>query len=1123
MPERRPLDQPPRAFISYARSDGEEFARWLRERLEREEPAITLWQDRTDMEPTAWWRQITEALDRVKFMILVLTPASVRSPVVRKEWQYARQQGVCVVPVKADPQLDFGTLPRWLQKTHCFDPEREWPVVARALKSPPPAIRVPFLAPELPDGFVERPHEFSQLRAMVLDPNRREPIAITTALWGAGGLGKTTLATALCHDEEIQAAFDDGILWTTIGQDPNLLDGLTKFYAALTGDRPAFRDVEDAAVHLATKLEDKTCLIVLDDVWNPAHLRPFRRAGKGSCAWLITTRQMDVALDAKRVEVDTMPLSESVALLTRRLDPPPANADLGPFRALAHRLGGWPLLLELAGSALRHRMAHYDTPEGALAHLNRALDKKGVGAFDRTNATERHQSMIDTIEVSAELLQPGDRHRFIEMAIFPRNTDVPMSALGSLWGLDAFDTEECVQRIADLALFKLDLPTGTVRLHDVMRAYLAEQWTRKSIDPVGLHSRLIDAWGDLHQLPDTYAWQWLAHHLIEAGRRERLRTLLLDPGWLRAKLEATDSNALLADFEAFPADSDLRLVQGAIRLSAHILALDKGQLRGQLLGRLQTYKVPAIQDFLARFGQADLIPWFRPLTTSLTPPGGSLLRTLAGHTDWVNAVAMAPDGRRAVSASADMTLKAWDLEIGAAILTLAGHAETVNGVAVVPDGRRAVSASSDRTLKVWDLETGAALLTLAGHDGPIRAVAMAPDGRRAVSASADKTLKVWDLETGSAVLTLTGHTDWVNAVAVTPDGRRAVSASADKTLKVWDLDAGTAILTLAGHTDWVNAAAVPDGRRALSASSDKTLKVWNLETGFAILTLAGHAESVNAVAAVPDGRRALSASDDMTLKVWDLETGTAILTLAGHAGPVHAVVAPDDRHALSASADMMLKVWDLDSRAAPLTLAGHTGSVRAVAMAPDGRRALSASADMTVKVWDLDTGTVMLTLVGHAGPVHAAAVAPDGRRAISASGDMTLKVWDLETGDAMLTLAGHARPVRAAAVTPDGRRALSASSDRTLKVWELDTGAVVCTLAGHAGPVRAVAVAPDGRRALSASDDATLKVWDLDSGRIVTSFPAEAPFLSIAVGPDGLTLVAGDALGRVHFLRIEGI
>ena len=41
--------------------------------------------------------------------------------------------------------------------------------------------------------------------------------------------------------------------------------------------------------------------------------------------------------------------------------------------------------------------------------------------------------------------------------------------------------------------------------------------------------------------------------------------------------------------------------------------------------------------------------------------------------------------------------------------------ELVNAVAVTPDGQRAVSASDDKTLKVWDLDSGRELRTLAGH------------------------------------------------------------------------------------------------------------------------------------------------------------------------------------------------------------------------------------------------------------------------------------------------------------------------------------------------------------------------------------------------------------------------
>ena len=78
-------------------------------------------------------------------------------------------------------------------------------------------------------------------------------------------------------------------------------------------------------------------------------------------------------------------------------------------------------------------------------------------------------------------------------------------------------------------------------------------------------------------------------------------------------------------------------------------------------------------------------------------------------------------------------------------------------MAVTPDGKRAVSASADNTLKVWDLETGRALRTLEGHSAWVHGVAVTPDGKRAVSASADSTLKVWDLETGRELRTLEGH------------------------------------------------------------------------------------------------------------------------------------------------------------------------------------------------------------------------------------------------------------------------------------------------------------------------------------------------------------------------------
>jgi WD40 repeat protein len=108
-------------------------------------------------------------------------------------------------------------------------------------------------------------------------------------------------------------------------------------------------------------------------------------------------------------------------------------------------------------------------------------------------------------------------------------------------------------------------------------------------------------------------------------------------------------------------------------------------------------------------------------------------------------------------------------------------------------------------------------------------------------------------------------------------------------------------------------------------------------------------------------------------------------------------------------------------------------------------------------------------------------------------------------------------------LTPDGRRPISGSRDGTLRIWDLEVGGPPRVLEGHTGGVRAVAVTPDGRRAASGAGDRTLRVWDVDSGQILASFSTDAEVVSCGIATDGLTLVGGDAAGRVHLLRLEGV
>jgi predicted ATPase len=181
------------------------------------------------------------------------------------------------------------------------------------------------------------------------------------ALQGAGGYGKTTLATALCHDDRVIEAFDDGVLWTSLGETPRVVDEFARWYQALTGQRPPFVDEMDATGRLAEKLEHRHCLLVIDDVWQRRHLEPLLHAGKHS-ARLITTRRLDLVRDAVRVRVDQMTADESVRVLAPAVAAGPVS--YARLTKLARQLGAWPLLLTLTAGMIRRRVARGDSPMG---------------------------------------------------------------------------------------------------------------------------------------------------------------------------------------------------------------------------------------------------------------------------------------------------------------------------------------------------------------------------------------------------------------------------------------------------------------------------------------------------------------------------------------------------------------------------------------------------------------------------------------------------------------------------------------------------------------------------------------------------------------------------------------
>jgi WD40 repeat protein len=1180
----------PKAFISYSHDSAEhdERVRALADRLCGDGVDCTIDQYHPHP-PEPWPRWMDRQIEEADFVLVVCTETYLRRakglepPGVGLGVTF---ESVLIIQDLYDagmwnekffPVLFAGSSAQSIPKplrgyTHYrADTESGYESLLRHLRSEP-KVQKPEVRPGTPLSPIPSPGLSSRYRCMAQPPeewvHRREYdevlealcpkdgiqagrlVGITTALRGGGGFGKTALAQKLCFDDRVRAAYPDGILWVTMGEDISESGRLSRIRDLIRWwtdqEAPTFETVAAAGAELRKLLAGSRVLVVIDDAWSPSDIDPLKGLESGS-ALLITTRVVHSLPETSiSIPVDVMASSEAVSLL--RLGLAGGDSFTKEFGSLTARLGEWALLLKLVNGTLRKLAKGGLSVSEALQRVNEDLDEEGFSAFDQNDPESRHSAASKTILVSVKRLSEKDRDRYLQLAIFPEDEDIPLSVLERYWELSRSATRKLCGQLNDLSLLRdFDQRQKSIRLHDVTRRVLIEQ-CKEDISSLHLHFLSVSRpasgkWQDLFE-EDIYNWKRLGYHLVEAKRGEEFRELLSAFLFLKAKLKATDINDLIVDYEPFVGeDQELRLIRDALRLSAHVLAKDRTQLSSQLFGRLRDKDEERIRALIgeAKSQQRGVGLW--PRAESLIQPGGALIRTFDGHTARVNAVAVV-DCRRAVSASSDGTVRVWDLESGNNLRTFHGHTGIVSSVAVV-DGRRTVSASSDRTVQVWDLESGLTLQILQGHTGWIHAVAVMDD-RHAISASSDLTLRVWDLESGQTLQILQGHTARVNAVAVVDD-RHAISASSDRTLRLWDLESGQTLQTLKGHTARVNAVAVVDGRHVISASEDGTVRVWNLASGHTIQTLEGHTAGVRAVAII-GGQRAVSTSTDGRLRVWDLESGQILQTLQGHTGKVRAVAVVDGRRAISACSDQTLRLWDLESEHTLHTLEGHTDWVNAVAVV-DGRRIVSASYDQTLRVWDLESGQTLQILQGHSAGVNAVAVVDgwhavsassdgtvrvwdlervkilkilqghmaevtsvavvDSRRTVSASFDKTVRVWDLKSGQTLQILQGHMDWVHAVAVV-DGRRAVSASEDRTLHVWDLEGGQILQTLEGHTARVYAVAVV-DGRRAVSASDDGTLRVWDLDSGKTLQLLEGHTSGVNAVAVVDGRHAVSASS------------
>jgi tetratricopeptide (TPR) repeat protein len=232
--------------------------------------------------------------------------------------------------------------------------------------------RVPFMVPSRPSiPLIGRDELLHQLKQQLMETGKQ---AIAT-LDGLPGVGKTAIAVELAHDPEVQDYFQDGILWSSLGRQPDVLSLLGGWAAAVGVSAEALAgrtSIAERGALIHAALGMRRMLLILDDAWQVEAALALKLGGP-NCAYLLTTRLAEIALDftsGQTITVHELDQKDAARLLAQ-IAPRATKAAPHEFENLIYSMGGLPLALILIGRYLEKQSyrAQFRRLQQALTNL----------------------------------------------------------------------------------------------------------------------------------------------------------------------------------------------------------------------------------------------------------------------------------------------------------------------------------------------------------------------------------------------------------------------------------------------------------------------------------------------------------------------------------------------------------------------------------------------------------------------------------------------------------------------------------------------------------------------------------------------------------------------------------
>lgn len=536
----------------------------------------------------------------------------------------------------------------------------------------------------------------------------------------------------------------------------------------------------------------------------------------------------------------------------------------------------------------------------------------------------------------------------------------------------------------------------------------------------------------------------------------------------------------------------------------------------------------------SRLGEGPSPEIDRNLLTTMSS-GPRPLKYLRGHTGAVYDVAISPDSSWIASASADQTIRIWDIASGDLLFTLTAHVGEVNSLAFAPNSQPPLLASTgqDGTVRLWqwtDNSTPPQASLLLKLNEPMHALAFSPTASLLAIGGEDKLVHVFDLETKKMLHTFSGHKGIIESLAFSQDGNRLASTDTQSGLRLWDLTRTDAVDSstpeIAPDLNLHTVTFSPEGQFLVAGFGTTTS--WFSITNQPVPSyydlikqpLIEHTSVIRDIAFNADGTRFASASEDWRIGYCydyfiDPRPGCRhIIFLNAHDGPVNSLAfSPDNKWLVSGGDDGIVLVWNAYNPYVSRSLfappvQGKRWNIQGLAFSPDSKLLASSDWDLSVRLWDVEHGTMVREFYPNQGTLGTIVISPDGTKLAFAAEYGPQRIWNLD-GSVFRQL-----PIQnfttAVAFSPDGKwLATDNDNGKSICLWSLGNQTDICQPVPGNGTVSTFAFSPDSH-VLATDLGARVVLWDFSiqppTSRVLGSH--NSGIFSLAFSPNGKWLAS---------------